>query len=218
MGQSAGLMRTWSRGRLSIAFGTAIEILVPPRKGAKTKITKCSVTVAGTAHTLTCLRPLGKTTLTADVAAAATPTLILANDPGLFSVNNPNGSATANNGLANADRLCIQRQDGTFTVLTVNVVTTNADGTVSMSITQTISNQKLAKGANVWFFGVSADVDPRTGEAHPVFTLPASATTVLEALEASVVETLWQNEPILMIENNITATATVEYVQAVYGP
>lgn len=184
-------------GRITQTAGTTIEVLVPPRTDAKARITKLVATAAGTAHVATCLRPIGTTTLSAD-AAAGQAVINLTADPG------PTGNPIAAN-----DWLAIRRAaDGTtraYKVLSVS--------TLAVTLTANLgTGLGLAAGDKVWNFGVAGDTDPRTGLAHPGFTLPASATTSYSDPESGVVATLSADEPILVQDNNATAAGTVEQV------
>lgn len=207
MTMNAGAMQSWGKGRKTVAFGTKIDILVPPRQSKRTKLCKVSVTVAGTAHTLTVLMPLASTVLTAD-AAAGQAVINVAADPGDYT-----NKSTADNPIAAGDYLVIQKPDGTYLMDTVASV-----ASLAITMTTVLPTLGLKSGAKVWFMGVAADVSPQTAEAHPVFTLPASATTSLEATQGSLAETPGMGEPMILQENNATATATVEHASGVYGP
>lgn len=202
------LGQTWSRGKLTQTAGTVIQFLIPPRSQKKTKLVKLVVTTLGTAHVLTVFRVLGKAKLTAAVAAGASPVLPLDVDPGDYAST----SSTPDNPIAAGDYVAVQKPDGTY------LVTTVASGTFGNSLTLTAAAPTggFALGAKVYFFGVAADTDPKTGEAHPTFNLKASGVNTLEG--ESVVEGNSIDEPLLFQIDNATAASVVENVQAVFGP
>ncbi len=202
---------TWSRGKLTQTAGTLINVLVPPRKSKKTKVTKIVVTTGSTAHVMTCLRVLGKTTLTAAVAAGASPVLPLASDPGDYSST----SSTADNPIAASDLVAVQKPDGTY------LVTTVASGTYAggnVTLTAAAPTGGFALGAKVYFFGVIGDTDPHTGEAHQTLTLKASGVNQFTGDGGSVVESFGNDEPLLLQIDNGTVASVVEQISAVYGP
>lgn len=195
-------------GKSSVAFGTVISVLVPPSGRARpgvTRVTKIAYTAAGTAHTITCLRPLGRTTVAAAAAASQTD-FVLAANPGTTA-----GYGGISNGIAANDFVAIRTaSDGItrlYKVSSVNTLTVTLTGNLTVA---------LAAGDVVWFFGITSDTDGRTGQAHPAFTGTASVTTTYEDREAGVVASVAVDEPILVQSNNATATGTIEQVSFVY--
>lgn len=187
-------------GRKSVAFGTAINRLVPPFRGKTTRISKMVATAAGTAHTVTVMRSIGRTKVTTAAAASATA----------ITVDAINGtlSPTGNN-LAGSDLVAFRETDGVTRQYTVSSVSGNVI-TLSAGLTAGVAAQ-----ADVWNFGVAGDTDPKTGEAHMVFTVPASATTTFSDDSAGVAASNLPDEPLLLQQNNATATGTIEQVS--YG-
>lgn len=208
---NAGALNTWSKGKKTETAGTIISHLIPPRNNRKTKLTAFEVTVGATAHTLTVLRPLNTTTLSAAAAAAQT-VVVLAADPGSYT-----SKRTANNLIAANDWLAFETPDGTYWFEKVSSVTTNADGTVSVTLANNVPTGGLKAGAKVWFFGVAADTDPNTGEAHPAFTLAASGIANQEATNG-LAESIHTYEPLLVQCNNATNASVIEYLSGCYGP
>lgn len=207
MGLSAGAFYTWAKGKLTQNSGTKIDQLVPPKRNKKTKVTRMQVTVGATAHTLTALRPLATTTLSA-AALASQAVIALTADPGDYT-----GKSTGDNLIAANDYVVVEKPDGTFHLGVVSSVST-----LDITLTANVPTGGFSSGAKVWFFGVAADTDPNTAEAHPVFTLPASGVTTLEAAEGSLVETLHSYEPIILQINNATNASVFENCSGVYGP
>lgn len=193
-------------GGVSVAFGTAIRQLVPPHRLGFTRITKLVYTCAGTAHTVTVLRPIGKTTV-ASAGAAGQAVVNLTADPGL---------AAAYGGISNAlaanDLVAIRTaSDGITRLYVVSSVSTLA---ITMTTNLVVA---VAAGDTVWNFGITTDTDGRTGAAHPALLPPASATTSYEDREGGVVSSLAKDEPLLVNSNNATATGTLAQVSWCYS-
>lgn len=216
-----GFFRSFGFGRITQTAGTIIIRLVPGMKNLRTKVTKAVVTNSTTAHTLTFMRPLGKTTLSAAAAAAQT-TIVLSVDPGNYSAaataaGRPTPSV-ANNLLASGDYFAIRGPDGVWFHSLINgTPVTASDGKCTIVSTANVPTGGLPAGSTFYTFGVLTDTDPRTGIVHPLFTIPVSATTTFDGGNGSVAETIDQNEPIMIQENNATAAATLEQVSGVYG-
>lgn len=189
-------------GYKSVAFGTVINRLLPPRPSAVLRVTKLKATGANATHKVTALRSLGKTKANATSIAAATTVTLLA-DP------SPSGNTLAAN-----DLLAIREIDGVTRLYTVStfvglVVTLTAG--LTAGVTASASPQ-----CSVWMLGVAADTDPRTGEAHPYFQLPAAAQDSWEDREGGIVAGIAADEPILLQHSNATATGSLDQVSYSY--
>lgn len=200
----AGFGGNGSGGQTQTA-GTVIRQLVPPNRLGYTRVTKVVYTCAGTAHTVTCLRPLGKTTI-ASAGAAGQAVINLTADPGV---------AAAYGGISNAiaanDLVAIRTaSDGITRLYTVSSV-----ATLAITLTGNLS-VAVAAGDTVWFFGITTDTDGRTGAAHPALLPPASATTTYEDREGGVVASVAKDEPILVSSNNATAAGTLAQLSWCY--
>lgn len=191
-------------GSLSIAFGTVINIFVPPRVGLYTRVIEAVYTAAGTAHTLTFLRPIGMTTTTV-AGATGQAVLTLTAQPAI-------SYGGAANDVAANDWMAWENSDGTFSFDKVASVS-------GLAITMTSNLPKaVIAGAKVWFFGIITDVNIDS-YAHPRNPAPASATTNIintSLTGIGVASTLRQYEPMLVQSNNITATGTFERVNVSY--
>lgn len=227
------LARKKMYGSVSVAFGTVINRLVEPIPGLITNISDLWYTCAGTAHTLTLMRPLGLA-FASSAAAAAQTTLNIDRDPGVYSAYGV--VDVADNAIAANDFVVYQTADGTYTFDKVASVSG-----LALTMTANIPTSTVLKGAPVWFFGAIADVNPADGLAHATLNPPASVTTkygadlagAISGLFASIVPspqmralksaTLgpWplngKGEPIVIQSNNITATGTIEMTQAIYS-
>lgn len=184
-------------GNLTATAGTAIRYLMPPHTQGRTRVSKCVYTAAGTAHTLTFLRPIGRTTAAAN-AAAAQADVSFATQPG----------ASGNNLAAN-DLVAIRETDGVTRLYTVNAVPGSYPGTVTLTGNLVAG---VAAGAKIWNFGVVADTNPADGAAHPGLAAGASATTTYEDREAGVVAGFATDDPVLFNSNNATAAGTLVHL------
>lgn len=228
MGVNSLIVKRKNYGLISVAFGTAIVRLVEPVKGCFTTITDMWYTSAGTAHTLTVLRPLGKTYVSS-AAAAAQKVINIAANPGTYSSYGT--IDVANNNIAANDYCVYQTADGTYTVDTVASVSS-----LAITMTSDVPTSGVAKYAPFWFFGITTDTNPADGLAHPAFSTTASATTKLGSDPADVLGgivgsiapppqmramTGWplngREEPLIVYSNNATATGTLEKVSVVYS-
>lgn len=243
--QLVGGFPTFSRPRKTIAFGTVITSLIPPRNKSRAKITTLKYTAAGTAHTLTILRALAKCKIVTAVAAAGT-SYVLNRDPGNYSANfaadaqkGPNtdgtqaggfvaGSAVtgqpgltplvANNLIASGDFLAIQTANpSVFFVATVSgTPATASNGQVTLTATAAPVGGVPAN-AEVYFFGTTTDTHPLTGETHPQYSGTASVTTTVDGNGGEVASAFGIDEPLLFHSDNSTATGILELITGVYA-
>lgn len=189
-------------GQKTATAGTRINRLIPPRKRAYTRLKRLAATCGTTSHTVTALRPLGRTTLTA-AAASGQAVVNLTADPG------PSG-----NGIAANDLVAIREVDGITRQYTVQSVST-------LAITLTANLVAgAAKGADFWDFGAVADTDPRTGEAHQPYVLPAAGSGTLQTIfggtDGVMLSTIGADEPILLSDSNGTTAGSIDEVQYAY--
>lgn len=221
---AAAIMDTFAIPRNTQTAGTAIVSTVPPRKWARTKITFLQYTSGGTAHTVTFLRELGRTKVTTAVAGAGT-SIILTQDPGLYSllpewVSRGITPSTSNNAIAASDYFVVQLKDGTFYTATVSSATTNADGTVTLTVSA-IPAAGIAAGATFWFMGVAGDTDPHYNAVNPSVLPPVTATTPFPASAsgggAPIVQSFHMESPIIVFSNNITAAGSIDQGTASYA-
>jgi hypothetical protein len=185
-------------GSKTAAANTEITFLVPPDVRGYTRVTKAVYRSGSTAHTLTTMRPLGRTTAAA-VAAISQAVVSLTAQP-----------QSGNNVAAN-DYIAIRHSaDGVTRLYKVSSVS-------SLDITMTANfTVAVAAGDKVWFFGAIGDTDPLTGYAHPTFLPPASATTTFEDREAGIVATHAKDDPIAVHSGNATAQSWLELTAWTY--
>lgn len=219
-----GLLDSFSIPRSTQTAGTVITALVPPRQRARTKISHLSYTSGGTQHTIQFLKELGRAKASAAAAGAAT-SLILDRDPGSYSTNPEFANrgvtpSTSNNLIAASDYIVVQLNDGTFWLTTVSAAVTNADGTVTLTVSA-IPAAGIARFATVWFLGAAGDTDPHTRAAFDQLKPTVSVTTqypnAAAAGGAIVAQSYHMNSPIVVYSDNPTAAGVIETGAAVYG-
>lgn len=213
----SSLMKLFAFGKLTQTAGTVISRFVPPVKTMRPVVDKIVFTNSTTAHTLTAFLPLGMTRVKTAAAAAAT-TFDVTFDPGDYtkSLNNFTRGFTpsvANNLIAASDYIAVELPDGNWSVGTVSAVTTNSDG--SVTLTYTVPTGGFNANARVHFFGVTTDVNPRTGLAHQQFAGVASDTTVFQD-DAGVVVGAAIGDSVLIQSNNATAAGTIDRISGGY--
>lgn len=179
--------------------GTVINKLVPPNARGFTRVSTLKVTAGATAHTLTAMRPIGDSTVTA-VAAASQAVLNVAAEMG------PSGNTLAAN-----DLLAIRSSaDGITRLYTVSSVST-----LQITLTGNLTTA-LAIGDSVWNFGVAANTDPVIGAAHPGFNIAAGAQTSLTDDVGGVIASHEHDQPILLQDNNATNAGSIDQVSYSY--
>ena len=193
-------------GGKTATAGTAIQYLIPPDKRGVTRITTINYTTAGTAHTLTLLRPLGRTLCSA-TGAAGQAVINLVADPG--------SAAVIYGGVANAiatnDFVAIRETDGNTRVYKVLTVA----GLVITLGTNLVAG--VNSSCDVWFFGLPADTDGRSGNPHPALAPPVSVTTTFTDRDGGVVATYGRDEPILFNSTNAAAAGTLALLSWAYS-
>jgi hypothetical protein len=195
-------------GRITQSFGTKITRLVEPSTNAFTVLTYTQVATSTTAHILTIMKPLGKTTLSAAAATGQAVVNITAN-PGNYT-----GYGTADNNIATSDFCAVECDDGLI-----------HHGTITLSTLEVTFAGNLpcacSAGNRFWFYGIETDVNPFDGLAHARYTLNASGTTVYGDTPGDAVVGWFgsnrREEPLLMVIDNGTAASTLERVTVAYS-
>ncbi len=186
-------------GILTAAAGTPIRRLLPPVPNGTTRLMRLAYAAGLTAHTLTALRPIGRTSFTA-AAAAGGIVVTVARDPG------PTG-----NPLAANDLLAIRETDGITRLYTVQSVSA-----LAVTLTTALVAGESATSGTMWNFGILSDTDPVIGTAHPTWTLPASATTTYADDTAGVVAGHVRDSPVLLSIDNVTNAGTLRQTVVSY--
>jgi hypothetical protein len=144
---------TFNLPRTTAGGGTAFVAVIPPfggpggnalqyggivgkvggriyRPRGRSHITKLIYSTGATLHVISILRPLNYTTLASNAAAGAT-TLVLNDDPGIYSTNykpmmGPIPAQTVDRGIAANDWIVLQLDDGSWLARQVTNVTMSA--------------------------------------------------------------------------------------------
>lgn len=188
---SLALNKTFGFGKVSVAFGTAITRTIPPSANLFTHLTNLKYTAAGTAHTLTVMRPL---------AAPTTLTAAAASGQAVINVAALVGSMATN------DYVVIKLSDGTYHTGVVSSVST-----LAVTLTANLSAPGAAIGAKVWNLGVVGD------HTNTQFNAIESVTTTYTDGVSSIVGTTAKESPMIVHSNNATATGTIENVSGGYS-
>jgi hypothetical protein len=221
MAATAGIgLPTISRGYISVGFGTAIVVVVAGHPKGRTKISKMAFTCSTTAHTLTAMTELSRTTVIAVVAASAA-TFNIKRDPGMFAANNKADSKQVTQStdvaIAAGHFYIVRLPDRSWFQDTVSSCVTNSDGTVTITPTATIPTGGFLAGATFWFYGALTSKNPANGLVHAAWKGTASAQLVLGDDGGSVVESFYRDSPIILSDNNATATGSIDYVTGIYA-
>jgi len=207
-------------GRLTQNAGTLITRLVEPVLGLRTRLRRAWYTAGATAHVLTAMRPLGVTTFSA-VAAAGQAVVNIVRDPGAYSSYCSVTPKTSNNVIAANDYVAYEVADGNVVVDLVASVSS-----LAITLTNNVPTGGVKVGGKFWFFGTITDTNPKDGNAHPRYTLPASTVTYMGGddslgflssiggLPGSDLSGLY--EPMILQSDNGTNAGVLELVDAVY--
>jgi hypothetical protein len=175
---------------------TPITCLCPPYLRGHTRLTSLAYDTGGAQHTLTILKTLGTTTLSASAAANAT-SLTLTADP---------GTGTVAGAMAAVDYLCVQLDDDTFAVARIVAVS---------SLVVTISPMLPAaatSGNYVWFFGQPLDHAGNQTRSSPtigVRLLADSAPPMLIDHASGICASTNPYQPLLIHSDNIQTRGTI---------
>lgn len=198
-----GLRDVWNAGSQTITADTLIEVVIPPKDGCRTRVMKFEYTSAGTAHTVTLMKPLGQTTLSA-AAGTGQAVVNLTADP---------GTGTVAGGIAANDYLII-RKESTGVVYLVKV-----SSVATLAITLT-ANVPVAFSAadTVWFYGIPTNVRTNTAVGHMALLPPVSATTTFSSTDwgEGIFTTDGRDEPVIISSTNATAAGTMKLINAAY--
>lgn len=194
------IKHTRTFGRVTQTAGTIIRLLIPPVRGLTTVITGLEYLPAATAHTLTILQALGKTTLSAAAAASQAVVNITA-DPGattsLFFPTNVAAGA-----LAASDKVVIRQGNGIFQYNTVSSIST-----LAVTLASNLDYATPA-GAEFWYFGVAAN-------GHPA-ELTVASTLYSKQNPNGLWASLYPGDPLIIESDNATNAGFLERVDVAY--
>ena len=185
-------------GYKTAAANTVIQRLVQPRKGAFARVSTLKATGANAGHQVIAYRPLGRTTFTAAGAAGQAVVAIKAQPYSRI--------------LAANDYMVVREQDGVARLYQVQSVA-GLNVTLAANLTAGVT-----AGGDLWLMGKSAntDLDPRTGEVHPPYQLPAAGQATFSDSDSGVAATLNVDEPLLLQHTNQTAAGSIDMVSWSY--
>ena len=180
MGYNAFLQVTKSIGYKTELLDTVIYKLVPSTRGLKLAILRLTILTGGTAHVLTVMRPLNKTTASA-AALASQKVVNITADPGSIATN---------------DYCVIRLSDGTYQLNKVASV-----DTLAITFTDNFT-ASIESGAPVYFMGV-------VGDGHEQRVLTASTENTFESEYGEFV-TDAKEDPIVLSIDNATAASIIQ--------
>jgi len=189
-------------GKASQNAGTRIQVASQGRKGKYTYLKAFSYTDGGTSHTLTMMKSVSETTLTA-AAVAAQADVVLAADPGTTST----GAIAAN------DLVCIKKPNGDWHFGKVSSWTA---GTLTLTLTANVPTGGFASGARVLFYGAPSDSD------HANFQFASLATSSIKNFPpvekgGILMKSRTTDEPIILDSNNASNAGTIEFHEYVFS-
>lgn len=181
-------------GSSTIAFGTVIVRVIPPKPGRYSRADGFIYDCAGTAHTVTFMPTLDQTVVVTD-AAAGSATIKVANLP----------SAQESGAIAANDFIVTQNEDGVWVAYhvaslsgsTITVTVSVGDAGGSGLVTKVLAD------APVYFLGAPGD------HAKRQFTMVASTRNIVMPPKGAVCMGIGKNTPILCHSNNATATGVL---------
>jgi hypothetical protein len=226
MAVTTGLGGAQGYGKVTQTADTVITRLIEPKAGCITRIRYLKYTAAGTAHTLTVMRPLGKTSLTAAAAASQAVVNVQINPGNYSAIATALGTPTcrtSNNLAAANDFVAYQCADGTWVLDTISSISS-----LAITLTSNVPTGGLALGTTLWWFGIITDTNPGNAEAHPQFTLTASTAVTFGSVDDNYAGWLGSlpayptlgmsgfGEPMVCHSGNATAAGTLNEVSALY--
>lgn len=242
---------TWSIGQTTASVSTAFAALIPPSRGAGggplvykatpnylagwmkgpagsyTHISQLKYTIGGTTHPVSVMRPLNWS-VTSAVAAASQATLVLADDPGVYSTNykylTPLGlvvggqggtppSQVGNNAVAGGDYVAYQYPDGTWYLDVVS------SGTYAALVLTNNFAVALPAGTVLFFFGIYTDSDPATGLAQweTTPTISTNRIDLLNDAQYGGFQSLHPGDPLVVYSVNTGSQGYLNSAAGFYG-
>lgn len=199
------MAKPFYNGYESVAFGTAIVVVIPGVREMLTRVTRFMYETGGAIHTATFMRPVGNTTTVTQAQNGDSVLELASVDPGQTT-------AGVDETLAASDYLAWRDENETIQYGTVSSVSGDA-----VTLSAALSTDVEAN-ADVWAFYELA----RT--THTQLKIPASATTTFNGpIQAGFshqtgIETDRNGvyDPLILHIDNITATGKLHYLSAEY--
>ena len=182
MGLRLGIHGGSSSGKFTQTAGTVIDALVPGKPGFLTRLSKLRYISLATQHTLTIMRTLGTTTLSA-AAATGQAVINLTADPGSIAAN---------------DYVVVVDNDGVQHLRKVSSVSV-----LAITLTANVPSA-LSAGNKVYFLGIIGD----TG--HLQLSPGTGATTEYSDDMVGVCETNAKGEPLVINSGNATNAGIID--------
>lgn len=187
--------------------GTAIMAAVPPSENLrlKTRIMGLAYISAGTAHTLTIMKALAKTSLTAAAAAGAT------------TINVASTTFGAAQTLAASDFAVIRLQVATGYIYQLLAVS----GVSTLALTVTALETAAPSGSPVWLFGTASEANAGLDVLKPTISTKTQynfgdggvSTSGYRAEVTNVIYTRsGRGDPLIVHSDNATAAGTIENI------
>ena len=188
MGLANGVHGGSSVGNFTESAGTVIDALVVGKPGFRTRIPTLKYVSDSTAHTLTIMRVLGDTTLSA-AAASGQAVIDIVADPGSIAAN---------------DYVVLEDNEGAQHLRKVSSVST-----LEITLTANVPSA-LNAGNKMYFLGIVGD----TGHLRLLPTV--SVTTTYQDEVVGIAENLKKGEPLVVNSTNETGAGTIELVTSAY--
>lgn len=195
---------SFAKKRITQTAGTEIlQLIEPSMKGARTRITNLVYTSAGTAHTVSILKALARTTVTEAAIATATSLKVAS-------------ASFLNQTIAASDYIVVRHTDGTFGAYKVS-------GISSLTLTINALSAAVGVGALVWVMGAIGEAE------HIQINPPISATTRFadphgiavtgyrSVYSSTVYSRSGNDDPLLVHSGNGTAAGSFESISGFYG-
>jgi hypothetical protein len=204
-----GLRDVYNVASQTITADTLIEVVIPPKEDCRTRLMKLEYTSAGTAHTVTMMRPLSKTTLSA-AAGTGQAVVNLTAEPGAGIAAY---GTTVAGAIAANDYLVIRKESTGVSYL----VKVSSVATLAITLTANVP-VAFAAGDTVWFYGVPTNVQTNTARGHVALLPPVSATTTYASTDwgEGIFTTSERDAPVIVSSTNATAAGTIKLINAAY--
>jgi hypothetical protein len=189
---------------LTSAPGTPILAHVPPHRKGYSLLTKVLYRAAGTAHSVTVMKELDRTTLSAATAGGAS-VINLTDDP---------GTGTVAGAIAADDYVVVELDSGGAFACKVASVSS-----LAVTLSEVLPSA-AAGGRTVWFLGAPEDhaSEQQTGQQTTGLSFDAPASELTDRGDAAAglcsSPSIWS--PLLVHSDNVAAAGQFEQVTAVY--
>lgn len=196
---------SFAKKRITQTAGTEIlQLIEPSMKGARTRITNLVYTSLGTAHTISILKALARTTVTEAEDAASTELKVAS-------------AAFLNQTLAANDYVVVRHTDGTFGAYKVSAVA----GVTTLTIPAL--SAAVGVGALVWVMGAIGEAEhnqiapPVSAQTRYADPHGIAVTGYRSVYSSTVYQRSGNDDPLLVHSGNATAAGVFESISGFYG-